>query len=79
MSRVDIDFGPELQVAKGPIDDEPTGRYSNEVFTRYLPWPEIVRLYRLTLDWEINKKHGPGLQHRADRRCRVRLPPARAR
>lgn len=24
-------------------------------FTRYLPWPEIVRLYRLTLDWEIDK------------------------
>jgi putative SOS response-associated peptidase YedK len=24
-------------------------------FTRYLPWPEIVRLYRLTLDYEISK------------------------
>ncbi|EHK53468.1 SOS response-associated peptidase family protein, partial [Allomesorhizobium alhagi] len=24
-------------------------------FTRYLPWSEIVRLYRLTLDYEISK------------------------
>jgi putative SOS response-associated peptidase YedK len=28
-------------------------------FTRYLPWPEIVRLYRLTLNWEINKNTAP--------------------
>jgi hypothetical protein len=25
-------------------------------FSRYLSWPEIVRLYRLTLDYEINKE-----------------------
>jgi putative SOS response-associated peptidase YedK len=28
-------------------------------FTRYLPWSEIVRLYRLTLDYEINKNTAP--------------------
>jgi putative SOS response-associated peptidase YedK len=28
-------------------------------FTRYLPWPEIVRLYRLTLAYEINKNTAP--------------------
>lgn len=28
-------------------------------FTRYLPWPEIVRLYRLTLDFEIGKNTAP--------------------
>jgi hypothetical protein len=31
-------------------------------FTRYLPWPEIVRLYRLTLDWEIEQEHGASLR-----------------
>lgn len=28
-------------------------------FTRYLPWQEIVRLYRLTLDYEISKNTAP--------------------
>jgi putative SOS response-associated peptidase YedK len=28
-------------------------------FTRYLPWSEIVRLYRLTLDYEISKNTAP--------------------
>jgi putative SOS response-associated peptidase YedK len=28
-------------------------------FTRYLPWSEIVQLYRLTLDYEINKNTAP--------------------
>jgi hypothetical protein len=28
-------------------------------FTRYLPWSEIVRLYRLTLEYEINKNTAP--------------------
>jgi putative SOS response-associated peptidase YedK len=28
-------------------------------FTRYLPWSEIVRLYRLTLDYEISKNTTP--------------------
>jgi putative SOS response-associated peptidase YedK len=28
-------------------------------FTRYLPWPEIVGLYRLTLDYETGKNIAP--------------------
>ncbi|SJM29706.1 hypothetical protein BQ8482_111636 [Mesorhizobium delmotii] len=27
----------------------------------HTPWSEVVRLYRLTLDWEINKNMGAGL------------------
>lgn len=28
-------------------------------YTKYLPWSEIVRLYRLTLDWQVNRNDEP--------------------
>jgi hypothetical protein len=28
-------------------------------FTRYLPWSEVHRLYRLTLDWEKQRNDAP--------------------